>query len=235
MKLPFTIRYTKNLTLNLRFKACILLDDNEARDDKNWMYEYGCTVRCNESVQYLYPPLEEHMYVFEVEADVTSSELVFEFKIKSKNWKIKECGVFQLSEAVTNVHCKKLFLCRTPEPTGLMLVVAAKKNFFAPKIFEICGLRAWNRHEQRVSHGSVRFLPTSNLKSAFIEPNGGHDNKKTWSPRNKNGKEGVKVRPCVLLRSVINISFMKNLAFSPQIAKHYLGYIRGLFSLSHLI
>ncbi|CAL9242283.1 unnamed protein product [Arabidopsis halleri] len=129
-----------------------------------------------------------------------------------------------------------------------MLVVAAKKNFFAPKIlltltqrhwcleiFEICGLRAWNKHEQRVSHGSVRFLPNSNLKSAFIEPNGGHDNKKTWSPRNKNGKEGVKVRPCVLLRSVINISFMKNLAFSPQIAKHYLGYIRGLFSLSHWI
>ncbi|CAL9242285.1 unnamed protein product [Arabidopsis halleri] len=91
----------KPLPTSMRFKACILLvhkGDDEARDDKNWMDEKGCYVSCNESVRYLYPVLEEHVYVFEVEADVTSSELVFEFKIDIKNWKIKECGVFQLSE-----------------------------------------------------------------------------------------------------------------------------------------
>ncbi|CAL9242282.1 unnamed protein product, partial [Arabidopsis halleri] len=180
----------------MRFKACILLvhkGDDEARDDKNWMDENGCTVSCNESMRYLYPVLAEHVYVFEVEADVTSSELVFEFKISSKNWKIKECGVFQLSEAVTNVHCKKPFLCRTHRSFARCCRYssygAAKKNFLAPKIhltltqrhwslkalliFEICVLRAWNIHEQRVSHGSIRFLPNSNLKSAFIEPSGG--------------------------------------------------------------
>ncbi|XP_020879464.1 disease resistance protein TAO1 [Arabidopsis lyrata subsp. lyrata] len=93
----------KPLPTSMRFKACILLvhkGDDEARDDKNWMDENGCYVSCKKSKHYLYPVLAEHMYVFEVEADVTSSELVFEFKIDSKNkkWKIKECGVFQLSE-----------------------------------------------------------------------------------------------------------------------------------------
>ncbi|XP_020875315.1 LOW QUALITY PROTEIN: probable disease resistance protein RPP1 [Arabidopsis lyrata subsp. lyrata] len=91
----------KPLPTSMRFKACILLvhkGDNEARDDKNWMDENVYIVSCNESTHYLYPVLAEHVYVFEVEADVTSSELVFEFKISSKNWKIKECGVFQLSE-----------------------------------------------------------------------------------------------------------------------------------------
>ncbi|CAH8278611.1 unnamed protein product [Arabidopsis lyrata] len=81
----------KPLPTSMRFKACILLV--RKGDDEN-----GCYVSCKKSRHYLYPPLEEHMYVFEVKADVTSSELVFEFKIDSTNWKIKECGVFQLSE-----------------------------------------------------------------------------------------------------------------------------------------
>ncbi|EFH39376.1 predicted protein [Arabidopsis lyrata subsp. lyrata] len=91
----------KPLPTSMRFKACILLvhkGDNEARDDKNWMDENCYIVSCKKSKHYLYPVLAEHVYVFEVEADVTSSGLVFEFKIRSKNWKIKECGVFQLSE-----------------------------------------------------------------------------------------------------------------------------------------
>ncbi|KAG7533024.1 Toll/interleukin-1 receptor homology (TIR) domain, partial [Arabidopsis thaliana x Arabidopsis arenosa] len=91
----------KPLPTSMRFKACILLvykGDDEAHDDENWVDGNYCVVSCKKSKQYLYPVLAEHVYVFEVEADVTSSELVFEFKIDSKNWKIKECGVFQFSE-----------------------------------------------------------------------------------------------------------------------------------------
>ncbi|KAG7533018.1 hypothetical protein ISN45_Aa08g006550 [Arabidopsis thaliana x Arabidopsis arenosa] len=76
----------KPLPTSMRFKACIMLvhkGDDEARDDKNWMDENGCYVSCKKSKHYLYPVL---------------AELVFEFKIDIKNWKIKECGVFQLSE-----------------------------------------------------------------------------------------------------------------------------------------
>ncbi|CAH8278614.1 unnamed protein product [Arabidopsis lyrata] len=87
----------KPLPTSMRFKACILLV-HKGDNEENWMDKNDCYVFCKKSRQHLYPVLEEHVYVFEVEADVTSSELVFEFKIRSKNWKIKECGVFQLSE-----------------------------------------------------------------------------------------------------------------------------------------
>ncbi|CAH8278609.1 unnamed protein product [Arabidopsis lyrata] len=82
----------KPLPTSMRLRACILLV-YKGDDDKNWVDRNYCIVSCKKSMHDLYPVLAEHMYVFEVEADVTSSELVFEFKIESKNWKIKECGV----------------------------------------------------------------------------------------------------------------------------------------------
>ncbi|KAF2574667.1 hypothetical protein F2Q70_00001979 [Brassica cretica] len=41
-------------------------------------------------------PLAEHMYIFQFRAEVTSSELLFEFKLKSDDArKIGECGLVQ--------------------------------------------------------------------------------------------------------------------------------------------
>ncbi|KFK24294.1 hypothetical protein AALP_AAs63547U000200 [Arabis alpina] len=46
------------------------------------------------------PALTEHLYTFQVEADVTSSELVFEFKLnRNDSWMIQECGIVQLMDS----------------------------------------------------------------------------------------------------------------------------------------
>ncbi|KAG2276888.1 hypothetical protein Bca52824_059443 [Brassica carinata] len=45
------------------------------------------------------PPLTGHLYTFEIEANVTSTELTFEFSVHRENWEIGECGVFELMEA----------------------------------------------------------------------------------------------------------------------------------------
>ncbi|XP_056851847.1 LOW QUALITY PROTEIN: probable disease resistance protein RPP1 [Raphanus sativus] len=55
-------------------------------------------VRCSPSLRILYRPLTEHLYIFEFQADMTSGELFFEFKINIdewpiNKWMIKECGV----------------------------------------------------------------------------------------------------------------------------------------------
>ncbi|KAL1198688.1 putative disease resistance protein RPP1 [Cardamine amara subsp. amara] len=83
----------KPLPASMRFKACVLLV-NEG-DDKNGIERSGSFfVSCRKRSHHLYPVLTEHLYIFEVEADVTSSELIFEFKVEYKdNWKIKECGL----------------------------------------------------------------------------------------------------------------------------------------------
>ncbi|CAA7039734.1 unnamed protein product [Microthlaspi erraticum] len=96
----------------IRFKACVLLvpvnegegdgddgcdddDDEEARYEKTTR-EVVFVNRSHEHI--LYPPLAEHLYTFRVEAEVTSSssELLFEFKMKHDDlWKIGECGIVQ--------------------------------------------------------------------------------------------------------------------------------------------
>ncbi|XP_006282387.2 probable disease resistance protein RPP1 isoform X3 [Capsella rubella] len=90
----------KPLPTSMRFKACILLvneSDDETCSD--------VSVTCKNSETTLYDIFTEHLYIFEVEMDVTSSELVFEFKVRPNvwetrqcNWKIGQCGVIQVSE-----------------------------------------------------------------------------------------------------------------------------------------
>ncbi|EOA12925.1 hypothetical protein CARUB_v10025905mg [Capsella rubella] len=113
----------KHLPTSMRFKACILLvneNENDTRSNvtvtcKNsrmrlydnftehlYIFEVGMDVTSSIG---LFPTLTEHLYIFELEMDVTSSELVFEFKVRQNdwvigqcNWKIGQCGVIQLSE-----------------------------------------------------------------------------------------------------------------------------------------
>ncbi|KAL0672601.1 hypothetical protein Bca4012_000581 [Brassica carinata] len=50
----------------------------------------------NNSMHMLHPALAEHLYIFRVKAEVTSSELLSDFKLKSDDvWKIGECGLVQ--------------------------------------------------------------------------------------------------------------------------------------------
>ncbi|CAN6922429.1 unnamed protein product, partial [Brassica oleracea] len=83
------------------WKACILLvskDEVEAGIGQTVRVHHGIKqnsldVPCRPSLHILFPPLTEHMYIFELEADVTSDELCFEFRVNEKEWMIKECGV----------------------------------------------------------------------------------------------------------------------------------------------
>ncbi|VVB14047.1 unnamed protein product [Arabis nemorensis] len=88
------------LPTSMRFKACILLvnkGEDEAFDDEDGL-DHCFIVTCRKSPRFLYPVLTEHLYTFEVEVEVTSSELVLEFEGSNRdNWKIGECGVLQLS------------------------------------------------------------------------------------------------------------------------------------------
>ncbi|XP_023640577.1 probable disease resistance protein RPP1 isoform X2 [Capsella rubella] len=101
----------KPLPIFMRFKACILLV-NEGDNDETCSHVY---VTCKNSKMGLSlfatswieldDILTEHLYIFEVEMDVISSELIFEFKVRQDdweigqcNWKIGQCGVIQLLE-----------------------------------------------------------------------------------------------------------------------------------------
>ncbi|EOA12271.1 hypothetical protein CARUB_v10007991mg [Capsella rubella] len=104
------------LPKSLRFKACImLLKTNEETGDDNrsiWIEimdkQNDFEVRCTPRNYLIYPVLREHIYTFEVEAeDVTSTELLFQFTSPNNdnrkiggndNWKIGECGVYQILE-----------------------------------------------------------------------------------------------------------------------------------------
>ncbi|KAF3497822.1 hypothetical protein DY000_02056849 [Brassica cretica] len=86
------------------WKACILLvrkDEVEAGigqwvDVHHGIKQNSLDVPCNPSYHILYRPLTEHLYIFEFEADVTSDELCFEFRVNREEWMIKECGVHYL-------------------------------------------------------------------------------------------------------------------------------------------
>ncbi|WZZ30069.1 hypothetical protein YC2023_013470 [Brassica napus] len=70
------------------WKACILLvskDEDEAG--------IGKTVIASMSRAIQVTTLCIALYIFEFEADVTSDELCFEFRVNEKAWMIKECGV----------------------------------------------------------------------------------------------------------------------------------------------
>ncbi|KAL0691801.1 hypothetical protein Bca4012_091480 [Brassica carinata] len=87
------------------WKACILLvskDEVEAGIGQTVRVHHGIKqksldVPCSPSLHILFPALTEHLYIFELEADVTSDELCFEFRVNEKEWMIKECGVHYLN------------------------------------------------------------------------------------------------------------------------------------------
>ncbi|XP_013716522.2 probable disease resistance protein RPP1 [Brassica napus] len=94
---PLTIKLNENpLPKSMRFIACILLVD---KGDHDACFEEKSTeVFCqyNDSMHMLHPALAEHLYIFRVKAEVTSSELRSDFKLKSDDvWKIGECGLVQ--------------------------------------------------------------------------------------------------------------------------------------------
>ncbi|KAF3506530.1 hypothetical protein F2Q69_00000440 [Brassica cretica] len=97
---PLTIKLNgKPLPKSVRFKVCILLlykDDHDACFKEKWT---EAVVMYKNKSERLNPSLAEHLYTFRVEAEVTSSELLFEFKLRSDDvWKIGECGIVQLLE-----------------------------------------------------------------------------------------------------------------------------------------
>ncbi|EFH51777.1 predicted protein [Arabidopsis lyrata subsp. lyrata] len=95
------------LSTTSRFKACILLvnkgdKENEA-NRRDLMVTYRImdkhnlsVVPCRPTYHFIRPPtLAEHLYTFEFEADVTSNEHIFEFKVDNNEMVIQECGVLQ--------------------------------------------------------------------------------------------------------------------------------------------
>ena len=95
------------LSTTSRFKACILLvnkgDKESEANSRDLMVSYRImdkhnlgVVPCRPTYHFIRPPtLAEHLYTFEFEADVTSNEHFFEFKVDSYEMVIKECGVLQ--------------------------------------------------------------------------------------------------------------------------------------------
>ncbi|KAH0888049.1 hypothetical protein HID58_050478, partial [Brassica napus] len=107
---PLTIKLNeKPLPKYMTFKACILLVnkvDHDACSEENSM---EVDVIYQNSNKKLYPALAEHLYIFRVEAEVTSSELIFEFKLKRDAvWKIGECGLVRDAEVPSSAMVKKI-------------------------------------------------------------------------------------------------------------------------------
>ncbi|XP_009113973.2 disease resistance protein TAO1 isoform X1 [Brassica rapa] len=100
---PLTIKLNeKSLPKSMSFKFCILLVNKGVVDDacfKEKSTEVEVLYR-NRSHTLTYQPLEEHLYIFQFREEVTSSELLFEFKLKSDDevWQIGECGLVQHME-----------------------------------------------------------------------------------------------------------------------------------------
>ncbi|KAG2334244.1 hypothetical protein Bca52824_005424 [Brassica carinata] len=94
---PLTIKLNeKPLPISTRFKACILLVDKGDHDACSEKKSMRVVVGCKHKTESLYPALAEHLYTFRVKAEVTSSELLSDFKLKSDDvWKIGECGLVQ--------------------------------------------------------------------------------------------------------------------------------------------
>ena len=90
----------------LIFKACILLvkkSDKEKEDDDREIVVYYDIMEKHKvrvmppAYRFIVPPfLTEHLLTFELEADVTSNELIFKFQLGSDEVVIKDFGVFQL-------------------------------------------------------------------------------------------------------------------------------------------
>ncbi|CAH2073084.1 unnamed protein product [Thlaspi arvense] len=112
------VQLSEPLPTSMRFKACILLvykgdDEDDAcyKDNStglNVMYRKGMYAHT------IYSPLPEHLYIFTVKPDVTSSELLFEFKLESDDmWEIGDWGIVQLSEAPYEDALAKWFATRS--------------------------------------------------------------------------------------------------------------------------
>ncbi|CAN8276943.1 unnamed protein product [Cochlearia groenlandica] len=89
---------------SLRFKACVLIV-NEVENDDGEREALWLTSRImgeNNRVVSLDPMVTNHIYIFELEANTTYNEVLFEFDLKrdfswSNKWKIRECGVVLLT------------------------------------------------------------------------------------------------------------------------------------------
>ncbi|KAF2538238.1 hypothetical protein F2Q68_00022943 [Brassica cretica] len=82
---PLTIKLNERpLPISMSFKACILLVSNGDHAACYTDESTDVTVMYNNRSYMLYPPLAEHLYTFRVEAEVTSSQLLFEFKLKKQ-------------------------------------------------------------------------------------------------------------------------------------------------------
>ncbi|EFH46764.1 predicted protein [Arabidopsis lyrata subsp. lyrata] len=93
------------LPTSLRFKVCVLIiykGDEKAGDTNTKHGEFFIFYLQNGNIGYKYldPLVTGHQYIFEVEAEVTSSEFDFYFAIGREEWKIVECGVCELCESL---------------------------------------------------------------------------------------------------------------------------------------
>ncbi|KFK27273.1 hypothetical protein AALP_AA8G360700 [Arabis alpina] len=97
---------------SLRFKACVLLVNKGDVEAGHWnVMEVSCRIKdiqngvnviCRPRNFHLlptllrykfFPRLNEHLYIFEFDEKVSSSELVFEFEVHNNKWDIGECGL----------------------------------------------------------------------------------------------------------------------------------------------
>ncbi|KAF3546097.1 hypothetical protein DY000_02000499 [Brassica cretica] len=98
----------KPLPKSLRFKACILLVDKGDHDACSKEKSTEVFAMYKNRHHRLYPALAQHLYTFEVEKEVTSSELLFEFKLESDDvWKIGECGIVQHLECISMMQMQR--------------------------------------------------------------------------------------------------------------------------------
>ncbi|KAG7636172.1 putative TIR domain, AAA+ ATPase domain, P-loop containing nucleoside triphosphate hydrolase [Arabidopsis thaliana] len=101
------------LPTSMRFKACIVLADKGDHEASNEGRMEVCltimerqndfiTSTCVSKNHSFRDFLTEHLYTFEVlvDVEVTSDELVFDFKLNSEKWEIGECGVLELKNHV---------------------------------------------------------------------------------------------------------------------------------------
>ncbi|XP_010419679.1 PREDICTED: probable disease resistance protein RPP1 [Camelina sativa] len=83
------------LPTSMRFKA--ILSVHQSDDGKKYPSSV-VAFWCKNSWHVMNPTLAEHLYTFEVDTEVTSSEIVLEFNLDSSDWKIRECRVYQIME-----------------------------------------------------------------------------------------------------------------------------------------
>ncbi|KAG5403469.1 hypothetical protein IGI04_009588 [Brassica rapa subsp. trilocularis] len=106
---PLSIKLNeKPLPKSLRFKACILLVDKGDHDACSKEKSTQVFAMYKNDRHMLCPALAQHLYTFEVEKEVTSSELLFEFKLESDDvWKIGECGIVQHLECISMMQMER--------------------------------------------------------------------------------------------------------------------------------